>query len=62
MVTSGLFQIKGSVKVKESVLQPDYFKPKSDWKREKKFIIKKVKIVLCEEVPFLESSRTYYII
>lgn len=31
MVTSGLFQIKGSVKVKESVLEPSYFKPKSYW-------------------------------
>lgn len=31
MVTSGLFQIKGSVKVKDSVLYPDYFKPKSYW-------------------------------
>lgn len=29
MVTSGLFQIKGNVKVKESVFEPGYFKPKS---------------------------------
>lgn len=31
MVTSGLFQIKGTVIVKNSVLYPDYFKPKSYW-------------------------------
>jgi predicted transport protein len=35
MVTSGLFQIKGNVKVKESVLQPNYFKPKSYWEEGK---------------------------